>query len=297
MTSRRTHALIAAGLALLLALPASGHEPAEEPVLEPGTYLSHTVLHQGTLAAGEWNNTTLAWGGTPLRSWWFLLFSGRVEGDGHLEAMVVHDTETVHAWTWEPSGEDRVVFRLEETAFHELRLHNPGPGNATYRMFYDNTCDCTSKVALMQESPLWFNYNVTAPGKVGLDFAVVPFTGPPPLEDPPALGDVRVEATVATWKGGSDAWPEGFHVVRTYETTFRGLTQEYGTFGSDFEADRAGTYYILVTLRHESDEAWRFQVRPVVDLPEDKEAPAAGVMALLASLLLVAVASRRPAPP
>lgn len=278
----------AAVLGLLLTMPVAGHEPGEEAVLEPDTYLNHVMVHEGELAPGAWENTTLAFGGTPLRGWWFLLFSGRV--DGTVEATVVHDNATVAAWTWTTDQADMHVFRLNDTGFHELRLHNPGPHNATYRMFFDNTCDCSSKAALMQESPLWFNYNITTPGRVGLEFAVVPFTGPPALQDPPPLGDVRLHATVATWNGGSDAWPDGFEVVREHDVLFTGLDEDWGTFDLDFRADDNATYYILVTLEHESDEAWRFQVRPVIEMPEGKEAPFAGLPGVV---LVVAVGLMR----
>lgn len=206
---------------------------------------------------------------------------------------MLHDNETFHAWTWQPGAEDLVVHRLTETGFYALRLHNPGPEALTYSLYYDNTCDCTSKVAQREESPLWFNYNLTHPGKVAWDVSIVPFEEPPGLGLPP-VGNVRVEATVATWKGPGDSWPEDFEVVKTHDLDLppRGAGPMWA-LDMGFTAQATGTHYILLTLHHDGDPRWMFQVRPGVELPEAREAPGPGILVVVACLALAGTVAHR----
>lgn len=278
---------------IMLAIPAaSAHAPSDDAVLEPGTYLHHTVRHEGSLEPGAWNNTTLAYGGTHLQGWWFLLWSGQVEG-GALEATVVHHDRAVHEWTWQEGEEELIVHRLDGTGFYELRLHNPGPEPVHYSLYYDNTCDCTSKIAQGATSPLWFNYNLTAAGPVGWEVSVVPYTDPD-QELPPGfgpVGNVSVSSTVATWDGPGDAWPEDFQVVQTVDRDLPPKGDEpLWTLDLGFTAEHAGTNYILLTLDHDGDPEWRFQVRP--DLPESLEAPGVGLVVLLGAVLVAALLVR-----
>lgn len=287
------HTKLIVAILLLSAATVTAHEPPEEPILADGTYLHHTNLHEGTLESGGWNNTTLAWGGVPLKEGWFLLWSGTVEGNGTLLANVLHDNETVHEWAWGSGNEDLVIHRLDQTGFYELSLHNPGPEPIAYRLYYDNTCDCTSKSAQGEESPLWFNYDLTRPGRVAWDVYVVPFEWPKGQDLPP-IGNVTVEATVATWTGQNDEWPDGFKVVETFDIDLPPKGDEpLWIQDMGFTAKDAGTNYILLTVHHDGDPRWMFQVRPVVELPEARQIPGPGIVTVASILAVAGVAAHR----
>jgi len=282
-------ARVLACLLVLALLPVVAGHPAEDTLLPAGSYLNHTEVWNGTVAAGGTVNTTLAFGGAPLRAGWFLLFSGEAAG---LHADLRHDGRSVATWSW--NGPFLATVRLPETGVYGLELRNEGAGTAPFRLYYDQTCECSSK-AVHGDGPLWFNLEARAGERVELAFAVVPYQEP----GAPADGDrddVTVHATLARALPEAATWPEGFLLLDEARVTIpAGNAAPYTTFPLPFTAGEDGMHYVLVDVRHDGPPGWSFQVKPrwSVEAADVRSAEAPAVPAVLLSVLALAGAALR----
>lgn len=286
-------------LAVLLIPLAVGHGEEvhwEGERLPPGEYLSHSRVWDVALGPDQTVNTTLAFeGGVPLKEGWLILVRAQV-AQGPVEATVEQGHTQVAHWSWEP-GDHTVTTRSPATEFLTLELHNPGDQNATVKLYFDQTCECTLKGLPMESGPLWFDAPTTEGTEVHYNFSVV--------TSPLASG-----APETPWDGGTmtvrvdlvEASPDGatLQVTDSRQWTFDGddaqCFPDHPRFNVclpySFVASGSGNQALWFEMELDHP-GWGVQVNPQITTDAVQTTPAGTPVAVLGLLGAVALAVRR----
>lgn len=282
-------AALAAVLVLVApAVPSAAHGEHETECDRRADTWQHLDLWEPELEPGQALERTLSFDGCPLEEDWRVLLRGDV--DGTLAVSLRQSDDEVGSWAW--SGAERFeTVTLPHTDFLSLRIENTGDadaGNATARIYFDQTCLCTAKGTHLVPGPVWMNTLAEAGDAVSFNVTVAPTAHPTPPEVPET---VTVRAVLPGDDDATRTWT--FHPRDG--AACRDGARWTGCFEYTFQAPSDGRQDVLLWLDHDGDEAWGLSVRPVIEV-EGTDRGAPGPTAALALLAVAAALGRRLAP-
>jgi len=274
-------------LVALLVPTVAGHEGEEDcGDISPFEEFSHLRLWEATVAPGQEVSRMLSFGSCPLQEgWWVTVW---IDADGPLQMRMEHDGTLA---AWDMDGVATPTLQMPVSGFPDLVLNNTGTEPARFRLYFDQTCDCTFKGVPVPSGPLWFNADAKAGDTVRFDFRFAATTI--------ALQEPEVPETITVRTARVVPGADGNQELSVTQSTFHPRTEAscqpdalrfVGCQSVSFTATEDGTQYLWMWVEHDGDPAWLVQVSPVLTV--DKEAPAAPVALLLLALVAL-TASRR----
>jgi len=226
--------------------------------------MDHLRLWEDELAPGETVDRPLGFSGCPLaEDWWVVVW---MEG-GPVDVNFEHEGALLRAWAHNGTGVQHV--QLPAPGFPDLRIRNAGQEPVSFRLYFDQTCDCTAK-GVSANGPVWLNADAVAGQDVTFDLRVWPFW---PLvgDGPETPGLVRVRASHVT------PTTDGPVVHATEESSFRPrqdatcdeeLDGFVGCMQVAFTARADGTQYVYVEVLEGVGDGWMVQILPTIDVAE-----------------------------
>lgn len=192
----RTSAALA--ILVILILSAAAIPPAEAH--EDG--VGHGSLFTGLLPRAETLTRHLDFEGGPLHGGWVFLLVAKVFG-APLQATLSVEGASAASWTIPTAAETRWAGTtvLPRDGVYELSLTNSGAVNASFAIYFDQSCNCVGKFipAEIPDGMIIFNKDVTGPGTVFAQF-----------NEPKAM---RVRVTAALLVNSRGLWPADFAVL------------------------------------------------------------------------------------
>ncbi len=245
--------------------------------------LDHFRVAQGSLEAEESNRLPIrSTSHGDLREGWIYIVHAVVEGNHSLEATLEHDHEPVTSFTWDHDTPTTGYTKIQSTGPHELVIHNPGNETVDYQFYYDQSCNCESKLIPLSGGAVLFDYPIGAGTTVQLSY--------------PVAHDWHLKATLATHDEDlpSADWPQDFEILEEQEAQGPGegiSGTEWINFTVNPQAHQR--YYVHIESLHGGTPDNPIMLSAIADLLAEQEAPAPAVgLLVLLTLGLVTVVRR-----
>lgn len=247
-----------------------------------GGSLCHLTLNVQDLAPGDEHTYALhseRIAGDFPAGWVVTAFAG-IQGAGQVTANLTLGNETRHSWEWNGNRFHSNSTRIGETGHYALHLQNPGTESVRYAFYYDQSCNCASKVIPINGGFVLFNYDLPAGRNVRLGF--------------PTLEGWELKGQLALLKNDGGRWPVDFQILSTVQQTGKGWLQ------FDFQTETEATYYVFIEApkgvgRAPDGTPLPVELTPLLEV-EEAQAPAIQAFAVVLGVAVVVAFTRRKDP-
>lgn len=256
---------------LLILLAASAAPPGAAHEGGPGFH--HLSVDVRELNATESRSYALESDEGPFREGWVFIVYGGTEGPGRVIVNLTHANRTVTQWQWGAGSFHKNTTRLPATGGYNLTLWNPSDARVRYAFYFDQSCNCQSKVIPLPGGFVLFNYDFPA----GRD-AFVGF---------PTLPGWHLQGAVATLREGTEAhWPQDFEILVEQEARDRGW------INFTFKTPTTTRYYVFMEALAGASLENPVELTPLVEATAHR-APAPGSIFIIVAASIAALVQRR----